>query len=158
MVIGFHRYIVVCRPLQAARLCTTSHSRKQVVCVMLISTAFVVPDLFAFKLNRIDGATINEGWMIANKWYFYIYALGCTLAFRFIIPFSMLLVFYLRLMASLYIARRQPLGRQSSCNVDSRVPSLLIVLLGIFLLLMRQISVIVFWVCLCPIHSMPVSH
>ena len=133
VIVGFHRYIVVCRPLQAARLCTTSHARKQVVCVILMSTVFVAPEFCAFKLTRMDGATIYESWMIANKWYFYIYALGCTLAFRFVIPLGMLLVFYVRLIASLHIARRQPLGRQSSCNADSRVSSMLIVLLGIFL-------------------------
>ena len=133
VIVGFHRYIVVCRPLQAARLCTTSHAGKQVVCVILISTVFVMPDFFAYKLNRVDGATTYEHWMIENKWYFYIYALRCTLAFKFIIPFSMLFVFYVHVIASLHIARRQPLGRQSSCNVDSRVSSMLIVLLGIFL-------------------------
>ena len=117
VIVGFHRYIVVCRPLQAARLCTTSHARKQVVCVILISTAFVVPRFF--ELN--------------NMLYVYIYTVGCIFAFKFLIPLGMLLFFYVRLIASLHIARRQNLGRQSSCNVDSRVVSMLIILLGIFL-------------------------
>ena len=136
VIVGFHRYIVVCRPLQAAKLCTTSHAKKQVVCVILMSTAFVVPMFFEFKLITMDGSTHYERLLFKYKWYNYIYATGCFLAFYFFLPLCMLLFFYVRIIAALRVARRQPLGRQRRCSADfsQRVSSMLIVLLGIFLL------------------------
>ena len=136
VIIGFHRYIVVCRPLQVARLCTTSHAKKQVVCVILISTVFVVPMFFQFKLITMDGSTHYERLLFKYKWYNYIYATGCFLAFYFFIPLCILLFFYVRIIAALRVARRQTLGRQRRCYADPsyQVYSMLIVLLGIFIL------------------------
>ena len=93
VIVGFHRYIVVCRPLQAAGLCTTSHARKQVICIILISTAFKLPGFFAFELRKNDGSTYDARLLLNNKWYFYIYEVGCVFAFTFVIPLGMLSFF-----------------------------------------------------------------
>ena len=136
VIIGMNRYIAVCRPLQAARLCTTDRARKQLVCIVLFSIVYALPRFFRYKLTKAaDGSEYEIPFLIDDKiWYEYFYIVGCEMIFRFVIPFAMLLFFCVRLITTLRAARRQPLDLHGGPRVETRVTLMLVTLLGIFLI------------------------
>ena len=71
--------------------------------------------------------------MSDNKWYFYIYELGCNVIFRFLVPLCVLLFFFVRIVIALRASRDQQLGRYGGLQVDRKLTSMLLVLLGVFL-------------------------
>ena len=134
VVIGINRYIAVCHPLHAARLCTTSNGRKQIVAVVLGSIVYCVPKIFEWKISRTaDGIYTLNALIENNELYYYIYAVGCHLVFRFIIPFGMLLFFCVRLTSSLRAARNQPRITHRGHLGNTRITVMLIILIGIFI-------------------------
>ena len=129
VMIGMNRYIAVCRPLHAARLCTINQARKQILCVILGSITYAIPRFFAYKIGRrTDGSTFIAISWIDNKWYYYIYFLGFYFTFIFIIPFSTLTFFCVRLITALRAARTLRVGFHGARQVDTRVTSMLVVL------------------------------
>ena len=119
VMVGMNRYIALCRPLDATRLCTTSRTRKHMICIVLVSIVFELPGFFHTKSF--------------NRWHFYIYEFGCNVMFRFLIPFGMLLFFTARIIITLRASRRKQLGRHGGHQVDRKLTSMLLVLLGVFL-------------------------
>ena len=92
VIIGMNRYIVVCHPLHAARLCTISYARKQIICVILTSIVYSLPRFFERRVAvgyTMGLKVLSHG----DTWYFYIYVLGCDVTFRFLTPLTLLLVF-----------------------------------------------------------------
>ena len=78
VVIGISRYIALCRPLHAARLCTTSHARKQIACVVLVSFAYSLPLFLAYKsIGADEYFGLKDLLDYKNPWYYYIYTVGC---------------------------------------------------------------------------------
>ena len=136
VIIGANRYIAVCRPLQAARLCTAGHARKQLSCVVLFSIAYGLPRFFSCTITKSDdGSEYIRKALLRNKvWYAYFYIIGCEMIFRFIIPFALLLFFCVRLTTTLREARKQLLDLHGGRRVDTRVTSMLVTLLGVFLI------------------------
>ena len=135
VAIGMNRYIAVCRPLQAAMLCTISRARKQVLCIVFFSIVYVLPRFFQHKLTRTpDASRFNVEVLIDNnEWYYFIYHVGCKLIFCFLIPLAMLSFFCVRLITSLRASRWQPKDHHGGRHTNRSVTSMLVVLLGIFL-------------------------
>ena len=135
VIIGLNRYIAVCQPLQAARLCTTSHARKQMLCVVLFSVMYGLPRFFRCKITKSpDGSrNICKPLLDDKVWYHYFYKIGCELIFRFSLPFVLLLFFCVQLATHLRAARKQSLGLCRGRRMDTRATSMLVTLLGLFL-------------------------
>ena len=134
VVVGMNRYIAVCRPLDATRLCTTSRARKHMIYIVLVSIAVGLPGFFYHKNRQTaDVSTDIEPIMSDNKWHFYIYELGCNVIFRFMAPFCVLLFFFVRIVIALRASRDQQLGRYGGQQVDRKLTSMLLILLGVFL-------------------------
>ena len=135
VAIGINRYIAVCRPLQAAMLCTISRARRQVLCIVFFSIVYVIPRFFERKLTKgTDASHFNVEVLIGNnKWYYFIYHIGCKIIFCCLIPLAMLSFFCARLIASLRASRRQPIDRHGGRHTNRSVTSMLVVLLGVFL-------------------------
>ena len=132
--IGMNRYIAVCRGLHAVRLCAVSRARKQIICIVIISIFFNLPRFFECKMREEpDGSTYLECPLIYNVWYIYIDSIGCQITGIVLIPFGMLLFFCARITITLRVARRQPINRHGE-RLDTRITSMLVTLLGIFLL------------------------
>ena len=131
--IGMNRYIVVCRPLQAARLCTVGHARTQVICIVLFSILALLPSFFECKvIKTTDGSPIVLSTLLNNIWYYYIYHVGCYFIFGSLIPFGFLIFFCVRIIMTLRAARRQPTSRHGNRLQETRVTSMVLVLLGVF--------------------------
>ena len=119
VVVGMNRYIALCRPLEAATLCTTHRARKHMIGIVLLSVAYGIP------------AFVDV--IFPTTWFHYIYELGFNIMFRFLTPFCMLLFFCVRIIIALRATRRQQLGRYGGQQVDRKFTSMLLLLLGIFL-------------------------
>ena len=135
VVIGLNRYIAVCQPLQAARLCTTGHARKQMLCILLFSVVYGLPRFFSCKLTKSSDGSRNicKPLLDDKVWYHYFYKIGCELIFRFFLPFVLLLFFCVRLVTHLRAARKQSLGLCGGRRMDTRATSMLVTLLIVFL-------------------------
>ena len=108
VIIGMNRYIAVCRPLQAARLCTTSRARKELLCVVLFSIAYALPRFFRNKLTKsVDGSRYIVTKLIDNKTWLLITALRQ--------------------------ARKQELDLHGGRRVDTKVTLMLVTLILVFL-------------------------
>ena len=53
LLVGFHRYIVVCQPLRAARVCTVGNARRHFLYVLLLSFVVNFPKFFEYKIKEI---------------------------------------------------------------------------------------------------------
>ena len=60
LLVGFHRYIVVCQPLRAARLCTIGNARRHFLCVLLLSSIVNFPSLFAYEVKEATSNHTNQ--------------------------------------------------------------------------------------------------
>ena len=135
VVIGMTRYIAVCRPLQAARLCTVSRTTRQILSIIVIAVIYVLPRFFEMEIRKKpDGSAFVVDALWNNKWYYYIYFCGVHLICVFSIPFVVLVFFCVRLMAALRSAMRQPIGRHGGGKeIDTRITSMLVILIAVFL-------------------------
>ena len=135
VAIGMNRYVAVCRPLQAARLCTVSRARKQVLCIIIFSIVYGIPRFFEYKLTTAaDGSGYDAEVLIDNdKWYYFIYHVGCKALFCFLIPLAMLTFSFVRLITSLRASKRCPMEHHGGRHAKRRVNTMLVVLLGVFL-------------------------
>ena len=132
--IGMNRYIVVCRPLQAARLCTISIARKQVIFAVLFSVLAMLPTFFECQLKKTENGSVYIFYTLEhNKWYNYIYRVGFCFIFGSLIPFSSLSSFCVRIIITLRAARRQPIDRHGNRIQETRVTSMVLVILGSFI-------------------------
>ena len=134
VMIGMNRYIVVCRPLQAATLCTVSRARKQMLCITVIAVMYALPRFFEMEIKKKpDGSAFQVDALWGNKWYYYIYFCGVHFICLFSIPFTMLLFFCVRLIAALRTATRRTIKRHGGNQVDTRITSMLVILIAVFL-------------------------
>ena len=151
--IGMNRYIVVCRPLQAPRLCTISHARKQVICIVLFSILTLLPSFFECKvIQTSDGSSTVLCTWLDNKWYYFIYHVGFFLVLGSLVPFGILLFFRVRIIITLRAARRQPIDRHGDRLQETRVTSMVLVLLGVFI-----VCHIYWWIQLFCVSFLPVD-
>ena len=102
VVVGMNRYIALCRPLEAASLCTTSRARRHMICIVLSIT---------FGLPAIVDAIFRDRHFVWCYWYYYIYLQWFIVMFRSLIFFCMLLFYGVRIIITLRAYRRQQLGR-----------------------------------------------
>ena len=148
--IGMNRYIAVCRGLHAVRLCTVSRAKKQIICIIIVSIFFNLPRFFECKIGEEpDGSKYPECSLKHNEWFTYIYMLGCDTIGIFLIPFCMLLFSCVRITLSLRAARRHPINRHGE-RPDTRTTSMLLILLGIFLVCHTYWGIFTFLAVLLP--------
>ena len=132
--IGMNRYTVVCRPLQAARWCTVSIAQKQVICIVLFSVLALFPSFFECEIIKRTGGTLEVlcTWL-DNKWYYYIYHVVCCFLVGSLTPFALISFFCVRMITTLRAARRQPIDRHGDRLRETRVTSMVLILLGVFI-------------------------
>ena len=70
--IFLNRYIVVCQPLEAARLCTTSHAKKQMTFVILVSISLLLPNFWLQSQREKRWFSVSYGYTARKQmvlWY-----------------------------------------------------------------------------------------
>ena len=106
-----NRFIVVCKPLHAASLCTVSRARKQLLVLILVSVLY--------NLVKYGEMTVKTGWsgtynrtvtyahytsLKLNGWYDLIYGNIIYMLVYFVIPLVILSVINVRLILTLKAA------------------------------------------------------
>ena len=79
-----------------------------------------------------DGSPYISNLLLHNKWYYYIYFTGCYCIFGSLIPFIMLLFFCVRII-TLRAARKQPIDRHGDRLQNTKVTTMVLTLLAVFL-------------------------
>ena len=52
VMLGIHRYIVVCQPLSAVRICTAANARKHFIYILVFYGIINFPGLFEFRIEK----------------------------------------------------------------------------------------------------------
>ena len=83
--------------------------------------------------KKPDGSVYVVDALWGNKLYYYVYFCGVHFIFVFFIPCTMLLFFCVRLIIALRKATRQQVTINRGSPLDTRITSMLLVLIAIFL-------------------------
>ena len=149
LLVGVHRYIVVCKPLMAARLCTVSNARRHFLGVIIFVLAANFPLFFRYRVterhvtsNRMD-YNVTYAYVVGtdmrhSPWFKFLY----DLAFRYIIvnyviPVGSLIYITVRLLQSLHPFKQRRMALSECQRHVQRVISsecMVIVVLIVFLL------------------------
>ena len=146
VLVGIHRYIVVCKPLLATSLCTVSNARKHFVVVVAISVIVNFPKYFEHSITArtLNITTVNGSLAIlqrdASPWY----TIGYNKVFRmglmnYAIPVLSLLFITVSVLRTLRSSRQRRsivTGAQvrGQAHGDRTVDVMVIVVLVVFMI------------------------
>lgn len=133
VLLTIDRYIAVCRPLDAQRICTPKRAYKNMAFVVLLAATFCLPRFFEFELR--NGLYRPTG-LLKNKIYTIVYRIVLFPLFNYVIPVVTMTILNIRLLWQLRKANEfRSLMRQASQHSDSSVPatkrSVTIIVLGV---------------------------
>ncbi|XP_042348450.1 parapinopsin a [Plectropomus leopardus] len=132
-VISVERYIVVCYPMGAV-LFQTRHAVAGVVLSWLWSFVWNTPPLFGWGSYELEGVNIScaPNWYnrdVGNMSYIIMYFLLC-----FAVPFSIIMVSYLRLLWTLHQVTKLQVSEAGSTNcMEVQVARMIVVMVLAFL-------------------------
>ena len=143
LLVGVHRYIFVCKPLRAARLCTVGNARKNFLGVLLLSFIVNFPSFFEYRItsyhtdSNVEYEAV-ETTMRRSQWYTF----GYSIVFRaviinYLIPVGSLIFITVKLLNSMRFSRRRRMELsegQRQCQTTSTAEWMVIVVLIMFLL------------------------
>ncbi|KAK2159788.1 hypothetical protein LSH36_146g03019 [Paralvinella palmiformis] len=142
VLIAFNRYIAICKPFQAPKLCTMSRVRLQVILMVGFCVLYCVPRFFEYRIAYVHDVRINRTVPIANitsllenDYYKYIYENGLYTLIVFLAPLVMLVMLNACLIRELWRARQRALQRQMPAfvAVDDQENNLTLVMVVIIL-------------------------
>lgn len=126
VLVAANRYIAICRPLHAARLCSKRNVKRQIAAVVALVFLYNIPRFLEYRYfyvsetSPIDNVTreveMNEG-LASYPLYNILYENIAYCLFVYLIPLSILVVFNVQLILELKRARRcrpRLVGRKSS--------------------------------------------
>ena len=135
LLVGVHRYIVVCHPLRAARLCTVGNARRHLFGILLFSFIVNLPLIVASALSGVKDGDVYD--LTKSRWFH----IGFRLVFvriivDYTIPVACLIFITVRLTKSLRSSRQRRMelseGQRQS-QTTSRTEWMVVVVLIIFL-------------------------
>ncbi|ELU12442.1 hypothetical protein CAPTEDRAFT_196453 [Capitella teleta] len=117
VLVSLDRFIAVCLPFRANRLCTIRHSRIAVVVVWVSSAIFNLPRFFYYHQQSFGSHTTSNSTFVAHLplnsafWSRYrtIYHIYMTMTFLFIIPLPVLVILNVKLMREIAEAKKRQL-------------------------------------------------
>ena len=135
VLLAINRYIAVCKPLLAPVMCTVNNARKQLCCMLLLSSVVLSPRFFETTIKTEGGhkELYYKTWT-QQRWYQFLKWITYALFF-FIIPFAIILILGLRVVLALRSAETKPIRRHSHGDTSwDSVTRLVIVILLIFII------------------------
>ena len=149
LLVGVHRYIVVCKPLLAARLCTVGNARRHFCGVILLVIAINFPLFFPYRVIEqtiTSNSTDHSGTqvykvctnMVLSPWFNVLYDFAfLNVIINYAIPVGSLIFITVRLcqsLRSLQQLRTELREEQRHAQRDIRTECMVIVVLIVFLL------------------------
>ena len=132
VLIGLNRYLTVCHPVRARRLCTMDNARRQFVGIVCCSIVYMIPKFLEYKLVTTDDGVYSEPQLAKSKWFIYIYTVGCEAMFRFFFPIPMVVILFVCLIRTLR-TRRRPIDFPEGRPMDNRLTAIATMLMSIYL-------------------------
>ena len=139
VLVTLHRYIVVCQPHHALRLCRPSLARRQLLVVVVLNVAFALPlffDSYAAFIQRKDGGWSplrSYTWLGANWYYQFIYRNVLYFTLMYAIPLLMLFVMVVKLINALRQANQTRSEMTGKDPAQEDITKILISIVVIFL-------------------------
>ncbi|ELU14312.1 hypothetical protein CAPTEDRAFT_215933 [Capitella teleta] len=145
VLIAFNRYIAICKPFQAPKLCTITRVRLQVfimfVCIIVYNIPRFLEQQLVYKIDPVTNQTVpeNEGTpLLRDKRYNIIYESLLYCLFVFLGPLVILIVLNTCLIRELMRARKRLLERQLPASMtgedqENNLTLVMIVIILIFL-------------------------
>ena len=106
VLIGLNRYLTVCHPIRARRLCTVDNARRQFVGIVWCSIVYMIPKFLEYKLVTTDDGVYSEPQLAKSKWFIYIYTVGCEA------------MYVTHKETTNRFSRGSPYGQQAHCNCN----------------------------------------
>ena len=140
VLVGVNRYVSVCKPYQAPRLCTVAQAKKQLAIVLLFAILYNVPKFFESKLawgvdERTNTTFVRPSHtdLGMNRLFLIIYGNIFYLVFLLILPLLILTVLNIRLIDALKALKRKRAEMQSrQQQQDNNVTFVLIIVVLVF--------------------------
>ena len=140
VVVGINRYIAVCLPYQASRLCSVAKARQYLAAVLICSLIYCIPrflqakvvDEWSVEYNRtIHMAKLTD--IGENKYFNIIYNNICYLIFMLFFPVLLLTILNIRLINTLKaINQRRSEMQTRQQKQDNNVTFVLIIVVLVF--------------------------
>ena len=135
VLVAVNRYIAVCKPYQASRLCTVAQARKQLTIVLIFAMLYNVPKYCEAKLvttpdnvTRPDYTTLGQ-----EPLYWIIYGNVSYLVFLLILPLLVLTILNVRLINALNAWKQKRAEMQTMRQQqDNNVTFVLIIVVLVF--------------------------
>ena len=149
LLVGVHRYIAVCKPLMASRLCTLGNARRHLFGMLLFTFIANLPIFFRFWITEVRVPLNNTDYNTTHRtvftnmgksdWFNNIYSIAFrTVILNYVIPVGSLIFITARLLQSLRASRQRRnelMGSQRRRGeADSRSECMVFVVLVVFLL------------------------
>lgn len=151
VMVAFNRYIAICRPFQAARLCTMKQARMQVIALGAVTLLYNVPRFFEFRIEteRVDddGSVVLVGSpteLKKSSEYNIVYENVFYCFFVFAGPLVILVVLNACLIRELWLARRRLAERRLPASMTGEARE------SQNLTLVMIVIVLIFLVCQAP--------
>ena len=140
VLVGVNRYIAVCKPYSASRLCTVNQARKQLTLVIILCILYNIPRFLEAKLVRMTIPETNKTAFVpqytelgSNKDYLIIYNNAMYMIFLLILPLIILTILNVRLIKALNALRQKRQQMQSARQQqDNNVTFVLIIVVLVF--------------------------
>ena len=97
VLLTIDRYIVVCKPLHAPRICTKKRAWIEVIVVLVVSLLYNIPRFFEYEISDEIARGYARTPMTSNKVYVFLYRIALFLLLMYIIPLLVLLIANTRL-------------------------------------------------------------
>ena len=143
ILIGASRYIAVCKPLHARRLCTVSKARKQLLIVLALAVLYNTPHFCEARVVREIQFTPTGNFTLfqpmyttlgENYYYRIIYGNICYLILMLIVPILSLSVISVRLVQALKAQQHERVEMRTHQKNSNSITFLLIVVILVFIM------------------------
>ncbi len=141
VLIAANRYIAICKPFQAPKLCTLSIVRAQVISVTLVALLYNIPRFLEYKVtytfNPATNQTLIRGSETSLKldpMYNIVYENALYCFFIFLGPLVILIVLNVCLVRELMAARKRLIKRQIPIPGEEEENNLTLVMIVIMLI------------------------
>ena len=125
VLLAINRYIAVCKPLVASRLCSVSNTRKQLCSVLGFSLLVMAPRFYEEYI--LVTSLEYPKWCSTLNWAIYM-------LFFFVIPFGTILILGIMVIFTIRSSAENPIRRHGQQNVSYSVTRLVAVILLVFLI------------------------
>ena len=123
VIVAGNRYIAVCRPMMASRLCTINKIKLEIIFMVAAVCVFNMPHLIDYCI--MDNETIpfenmprHEKVACEGMFYYIVYANAFHCIFVFLLPLAIIIFFNVHLMRSLKVAQRTRRATTSRSSSD----------------------------------------